>query len=141
MPTPPTVRVSDDPGLLAATRAAFEGQVDGLYPAALARVRLGEWVYLEQRDALRHRRGWAAADLRAVAADPTAPAAGRVSAALLLRDLGEPDGDALLTAALSDPSPGLRHAVLKALRQYGGRGYDLSPPERTAAVLALIDDP
>jgi hypothetical protein len=141
MSTPPTVRVSDDPGLLAATRAAFEERIDKLYPAALARVRLGEWVYLEQRDALRHRRGRAVTDLRAVAADSKTPAAGRVSAALVLRDLGEPDGDALLTPALSDPSPAVRHAVLKALRQYGGRDYDLSPPERAGLVLELIDDP
>src|SRR5262245_61748138 len=139
--TAPTVRVSDDPRVLADVRAEADRRADAQYPRALARVRAGEWVFSEQRDALRHRRDRAAADLRAVLADSTVKPAGRVSAAITLAELGLPDGADAMLAFLSDPSPELRSAALVKLRRFEGRNVDLSPPDRAARVLALLDDP
>jgi hypothetical protein len=137
----PAVRVSDDPALVAAVRAEADRRADEAYPAALAAVRTCEWVYSEQRDALRHRRGRAVADLQALLTDRTASPAGRLTAATTLADLGFPDGEAAVLGFLADPDAGLRAAALVKLRRFEGRHVDLSPSDRAARVLAMIDDP
>lgn len=142
MPRPESeVRVSDDPALLAAVRAAARRTAEGSDLMAVEQVRTGGYVNYKAWDALMGKPGEAWAAVRAILDDPAATPPGKANAAVRLRGFGDPAGEAYLIAALSDASPEVRSAALEKLWQGDGDQVDIAAPERRGVVLDLIDDP
>src|SRR4051812_18158577 len=142
MPRPEAeVRVSDDPALLAAVRAAARRTAEGSDRMAVEQVRTGGHVNYKAWDALTGKPGEAWAAVRAILDDPAATPAGKANAAVRLRGFGDPAGEAYLIATLSDPSPGVRLTALEKLCEGDGDQIDMAAPERRGVLLDLIDDP
>jgi hypothetical protein len=131
------VEVSDDPGLIAWTRRAYEADLDERFAAALGEVEAGDWVDPEFRDALQQRPGQAGEELCRIMHDEQAAPAARARAAEVLADLGRPEGEAFLLEALDSPSADLCAAALEMLGDFHSK-IDLTRPPIPARIVKLL---
>jgi hypothetical protein len=134
-----TVHISNDPNEVAAVRAAADAEADALYPKALESLRAGDYPTCEEQHALHHRLARAVRDLRAIADDVSVTPEGRVSAAMVLTEIGDAGGAERAASFLAGPSRELRIEALKRLND-GEGDVDWSVPGSVDALLRLIGD-
>jgi hypothetical protein len=134
---PRQIEVSDDPQMIAWTRQAYEADLDQRFAAAMGRVKTGEHIFLEFRDALEQRPARAADELRRLMTDEQASVKARAWAAEFLASLGHSDGEVFLLAGLNPTLPDRCTATVTVLDHWSSKNL-LSRPEIAARVLDLL---
>ncbi len=134
------VEVTDDPDLIAWTRAVFESSLEGRVSMALQQIQRGDWVFLEHFEALRQRSKFAKRQLQNLIQDEQLRARGRVRAAQALARLGSAQGEQFLIAALGSSDVELCIAALEVLGSWQCR-IDLTTPQITTQIRTLLLSP